>query len=201
MNHRNSAWCLVLLCLILILTGCGGTGKAETTEAPTIPADYEYDALQKIYLAITPETTSEAVEELIGEYGLCFTRKEYGGRSETGSISYKIAYTDGAAKQRHADPGDYLDISIGRKTGTLCHAQYVTSGVGGSALLYCYGNWFHFSVQNAQDYSGYYYISHSSKDQGINIRYTNGNERDTNYILYSGAEALLERMICEKLAE
>lgn len=170
------------------------------TEPPTVettaPPDlYDYDSLQTIFLAVIPETTIEEIEAFIVEYELCYTRKEYNKSGGGKSVSYKIAYTDGAAKQSHAEPGDYLDVDFDKANGALMTAQYSKSGTVGSALLYCYGTWFDFRDSNAEDYSGYYLIDALSKKEGIKIKYDNGYEVQTHYFSYPSAEELIQYII------
>lgn len=164
--------------------------------ATTAPADlYDYDPLQTIFLTITPETSIEEIEAFIADYELCYTRKEYNKSGGGKSISYKIAFTNGSAKQSHAESGDYLDVDFDKASGTLMTAQYVKSGTSGSALLYCYGTWFDFSDANAEDYAGYYLIDMLSKELGITIKYKNGNEAETNYFPHASAEELIQYLI------
>lgn len=166
------------------------------TEPPTeAPVMHEYDSLQTVFLSITPDTTVEELDALIADNGLCYTCKEYNKSGGGKSISYKIAYTDGAAKQSHADSGDYLKVSFDKENGRLMTAQYVKSGTVGSALLYCYGTWYDFRDSNAEDYSGYYLIDSLSKEAGITVKYDNGREVETHYFPYASAEELIQYII------
>lgn len=169
------------------------THATEPSNEPSIVQ--EYDTLQTLFLSITPDTTIEELDIAIANEGLCFTCKEYNKSRGGKSISYKIAYSDGVAKQSHADSGDYLDVDFDKDTGTLMTAQYAKSGARGSALLYCYGTWFDFSDNNAEDYAGYYLINTFSKEPGITIKYSNGRETETNYYLYSSPEELIQSVI------
>lgn len=168
----------------------------EETEPPTeLPVVYEYDSLQTIFLSFTHDTTVEELDALIADNGLCYTRKEYNKSGGGKSVGYKIAYTDGAAKQSHADSGDYIKVFFDKESGMLMTAQYVKSGTVGSALLYCFGTWFDFRDSNAEDYSGYYLIDSLSKEVGITIKYDNGYEVETNYFAYDSAEELIQHII------
>ena len=197
---------IVLLLCGTILTGCddsSSTQQSQTrdeSEEATIPSEplppYEYDSLQTIFLTISPDTTIGDLEALITNHALCYTSREYNKSGGGKEISYKIAYTDGTAKQSHADSGDYLDIDFDlENNGKLMTAQYAKSGSVGTALLYCYGTWFSFSDSNAEDYSGYYLINHSYKEPGIVIKYKNGNEVETSYFPYETAEETLRCVI------
>lgn len=213
--YMKKVSCLFLTILIICCCGCGksqehtapvteisatyaSTAPTTSTDESTVSIVVEYDSLQQIFIAITPDSGIEMIEEMVADYGLCFTEKEYNKSSGGKKISYKIAYTEGAAKQSHADPGDYLDITFDKETGTLMTAQYVCSESTGSALLYCHGTWFSFSEKNAQDYSGYYWVNSLAKEDGIIVKYQNGNDIATKYFPYDSAENLIQKLMQEK---
>lgn len=164
----------------------------SSTDAPAI---YEFDELQTIFLAITPDTCTEEIEKAITEFALCYTCREYNKSGGGKSISYKIAYSDGVAKQSHADYGDYLDIDFDKENGKLMTAEYFNQESFNSALLYCYGVWWDFSNSNAENYSGFYLIDRRSGENGLTIKYTNGNETETHYFPYETSEEVIQHII------
>lgn len=87
---------------------------------------------------------------------------------ERNLINYQIAYTDGAALQKYADPGDYLEISFDESNDTLQYAQYVMEGSVYTALYYNYGTWYDFRESTPGKYTGYYNIDPLGDDDGIN---------------------------------
>ena len=159
---------------------------------------YEYDALQNIFMAVTADTTIEELWALISENNLPFTVQEYNG----GKVTFCIAYTDGAALQRYADAGDHLEVTFDilgdnymSNENQLMTVQYV-NGSWISALLYVYGTWYDFQEDDkGNDYSGYYIVDHFSKEDGITIKYENGNETTTDYFEYDTAEEVIQKMI------
>ncbi len=167
--------------------------KFSRTEESSKEESYKYDILQTIFLNITPDTTIKELEAFIVDNSLCYTSEEYNKTSGGKTIKYKIAYTDGAAKQQYADSGDHLEVDFDRdQDDKLMTAQYVKSGKSKYGLLYCYGNWYDFSTSNAEDYSGYYIIDQLAPKDGITIQYTNGNETATKYFPYNSAEEVIK---------
>ena len=173
----------------------------ETSE-PTISETedikvVEYDTLQTLFVSFTPETTVEELETLITEHSLSFTSQEYNKLSGGKTLKYIIAYTDGVAKQKYADSGDYIDVTFDKDNDLkLMYAQYCNlKAIGPSALLYCYGNWYSFSDSNAKDYSGYYLVNTLSREYGITIEYTNGNKVTTHYFKCSSAEDVIQKLL------
>lgn len=219
--------CLTAFLLISILTtGCSSSStKTETTartvmeestdsitevsipdseivEPSTVPETeeikiIEYDTLQTLFVSFTPDTTVEELESFIAEHSLSYTSHEYNKLSGGKTLNYKIAYTDGVAKQKYADSGDYIDINFDEDNDLkLMDAQYCNlKAIGPSALLYCYGNWYDFSDKNAEDYSGYYLVNTLSREEGITIQYANGNKTTTHYFKCSSAEDVMQKLL------
>jgi len=158
----------------------------ETSESTTISeTEYikvvEYDTLQSLFVSFTPDTTVEELESFVTEHFLSFTSQEYNKLSGEKTLKYIIAYTDGVAKQKYADSGDYIDIIFDKDNDlNLMYAQYCNlKAFGPSALFYCYGTWYDFRDANASDYSGYYLVDSLSREDGITIEYTNENKVTT----------------------
>lgn len=174
----------------------------KITEPATVPETedikvVEYDTLQTLFVSFTPDTTVEELENLIAEHDLSFTSQEYNKLSGGKTLKYIIAYTDGVAKQKYADSGDYIDVTFDKDNDLkLMYAQYCNlKAIGPSALLYCYGNWYSFSDSNANDYSGYYLVNTLSREDGITIEYTNGNKVPTHYFKCSSAEDVIQELL------
>ena len=158
---------------------------------------YNYDALQNIFMEITKDTTTEELWALISENDLPVTLEEYNG----GKVVFRVAYTEGAAAQKRADSGDYLEIAfdkIGENSmsnkNRIMTVEYANDSWV-SALLYVYGTWFDFREDKESEYSGYYIIDHFAKEDGITIKYDNGNETTTDYFKHNSAEEVIQEMI------
>lgn len=162
-----------------------------------LPAEkeYNYDALQNIFISITQDTTNIDLQKFISENSLCFTTKEYNKASGGKSLNYKIAYTQGAAAQSHADSGDYLDIDFDNDTKLLESAHYVKNGSFVSALFYNSGTYYDFSDENSEEYAGYYISDPFAGNSGITIKYKNGSETKTNFFKYESAEETINFVI------
>ena len=155
--------------------------EAESSEDEASAAkSYEYDALQTLFMRLSADTTMDQFQTMVEESGLPYTTHEYNTmknvRNEKGEVSYQVAYTKGAARQRYADSGDYLTASFGKTTSAIMTAQYVnTSALEYTALLYNFGNWFDFHGE-----PGYYVTS------------TSGNNKD---VQYDSAEEVIQQII------
>lgn len=165
------------------------TGEAEKV--------YNYDALQSIFMEITKDTTTEELWALISENDLPVTLEEYNG----GKVVFRVAYTEGAAAQKRADSGDYLEIAFDKigdnsmsNENRIMTVEYANDSWV-SALLYVYGTWFDFREDKESEYSGYYIIDHFAKEDGITIKYDNGNETTTDYFKHNSAEEVIQEMI------
>lgn len=181
--------------------------KQEEPEVPELKEEkavsveeiiYEYDVLQKLFMAITVDTTPQELEALIAENNLFYTIGEYNQSGLKGAAhTYKIAYTEGASHQKYADSGDYLEVSFDNgNDDKLKFAHYVKAdSIDYTALFYNYGVWWDFDVTNAEDYSGYYINDSFGDDKGIVLKYTNGNERETNYYKYNSAEEVINKIL------
>lgn len=174
----------------------------ETSESTTISETedikvVEYDTLQSLFVSFTPDTTVEELESFLTEHSLSFTSQEYNKLSGGKTLKYIIAYTDGVAKQKYADSGDYIDITFDKDNDLkLMYAQYCNlKAFGPSALFYCYGTWYDFRDANASDYSGYYLVDSLSREDGITIEYTNGNKVTTHYFKCSSAEDVIQKLL------
>lgn len=168
--------------------------KEEKTEQP-LP---EYDLLQKLFISITDKTTVQEVENYITSNALYYTSAEYNTAKGGKKTNYKIAYAEGVAAQRHADSGDYLEIDFDENT-TLMNAHYVNSNnIGYTALYYNYGTWYDFREEAPGEYTGYYIIDSLGDETGIVIKYSNGNEVETNYHKCSSAEDVIQKIFKKK---
>jgi len=156
---------------------------------------YEYDALQNIFMAITEDTTIEELWALILENDLFVTAQEYNG----GEVVFGIAYTEGAARQKYAEPGDYLNVTF-----DILGDNYMSNDNRLASVEYVNDSWFWacFFTDRAfednkvvGDYSGYYIEDSFTKEDGIIIKYANGHESVTNYFRYDSAEEVIQKMI------
>lgn len=174
---------------------------AADQESQENPAVIEYDDLQTVFLALNENTTPDELEKLISESELFYTSEEYNSSSGK-TVSYNIAYTEGAAAQKYAEAGDHLTVDFGGDgEDEFMYAQYVNEkDVSYSALLYDHGTWYDFSDNNAEDYGGYYVVDSISGKGGITVKYTNGNETETGYLLCKSGEEAIQK-ITEKISE
>ena len=208
--------------LILSLAACGRTSANEqTTEPETIetgqsepteqvpeeptttpPEDtepapekvYEYDALQTVFMAMTEDTTTEELWNLILEHNLSVTAQENNG----GTVIFGVAYTEGVARQKYADSGDYLNVTF-----DVLGDNYMSNDNRLKSVKYVNDSWFWarfftdraFDGKVVEDYSGYYIEDSFAKEDGITIKYTNGHESVTNYFRYDSAEEVIQKMI------
>lgn len=200
MNHKVLAILLIVISSIST-AACGNQSTDpqnefenehnESLEAP----QYSYDILQTFFLSIGENTTTEDVEKLVSDNGLEHTLEHYNGGVKT----YQIAYTEGASHQSYADPGDYIEISFDEEMPCKIRvAQYVQNDKAGySAVYYNHGTFWDFSDSDKMDgdYTGYYISNAFGNDEGIIIKYTNGNEAKTNYFKYDSAEILLQKVL------
>lgn len=155
---------------------------------------YEYDALQNIFMAITEDTTIEELWALILENDLFVIAQEYNG----GKVVFGIAYTEGAARQKYADSGDYLNVTF-----DVLGDNYMSNDNRLKSVKYVNDSWFWacffadraFDGKVVGDYSGYYIEDTFAKEDGITIKYTNGHESVTNYFRYNSAEEVIQKMI------
>lgn len=77
--------------------------SAVPTESP-VESTKEYDDIQKMFLAIDKDTTEDDLLKLIEEYEVAYTAEDYNGTPK--KRCYNIAFEEGAALQRYANPGD-----------------------------------------------------------------------------------------------
>ena len=162
--------------------------QIETTveAVPTV----EYDALQKVFIGFTLDTTQEDVMNLINEYGLEYSSQKYNGTPK--SIQYKIAFDKGVTPQKYADEGDHIEVSFNVADGTLLHAEYFNLKAFKTAVLYGYGTYWDFrSDEPNNQYSGHYYHKPGDTKGGITIKYSNGRSSETGYHQATSAEDAL----------
>lgn len=221
---NSSNFIILLLCayLLMCLSGCSGqmNYKQDNTQAGVESSDYvisyeipdssetnsagqnenmvySYDSLQKIFIGITSDTTKDDISALIADNNLSFTVQEYNKVSGGKKLEYKLAYSEGSARQRHSEPGDYLEIVFDEDNDyRIMSAHYVNEkNVAYSALFYNYGTWHNFNDNMSEDYTGYYINDILSKEVGIIIKYTNGNEKETHYFNCGNAEEAIRKII------
>lgn len=199
----------ILLCCALVaamlFSGCKQSNKDSNTlsdisasssqsSVPYILREYDFDSLQNVFIGITDKTTQDDLNAEIKNKSLCHTVQE--NNSSFGkTISYGIAYTEGAAAQRYSDSGDYLEATFLKDSGKIMHAQYVNEHSSKSALYYNYGTWFDFNEKSPGKYTGYYYVDPLSKYNGITIQYSNGREKTTHYFNAPNAKIAVQVII------
>lgn len=163
--------------------------KSVASSAPATPI--EYDKLQKLFLYIDETTTKDDIVNKVESEGLFYTEEHY----NSGETVLCIAYTEGAALQRYADSGDQLEVAFDdRNDGALEYMTYNNSP-SPTALYYRYGTWYEFDFDKDNlAYSGCYVVDPLS-DDGITIKYENGNESSTGYFLFDSKEAVINELL------
>lgn len=160
------------------------------------PRIYEFDTLQNIFININENTTASDLDAFIEQYALAYTVEDYNGsgivREKT---TYKIAYTEGVSHHRYADSGDHIEISFNKSDGSILNAEYVNVKSWKQALFYNYGIWFSFQFDSPSEYTGYYVVAPFEKEDGIVIKYDNGNETTTDYFKCNSAEDSIKAVI------
>lgn len=203
-----------LICASCILAGCssssgGSSGdtaqeEAETqegvegqdgTKADASDQAYEYDELQSLFTEITLDTTEQELESAAAGKGLFYTTQAYSTEDEETFI-YNLAFTEGAAKQENAEPGDHLEVWYEKETGAMMLARYFKAeSADYTGLLYGFGTWYDFRDIDAQDYAGYYIIDSYGKNKGITIKHTDGEESRSNYFACGSAGEVMDKVI------
>ncbi len=182
--------------LVLSLVSCKQeieqkNGQDEKMESK----QYNYDTLQALFISISENTSVEDIEKYISDNNLKYTLEHYNGGIQT----YNLAYTEDASLQSYADSGDYIEITfVEEEPYKIRYAQYVEDKkVGYSAIYYNHGVFWDFSDSDKMDgdYTGYYVSDSFGNDEGITIKYTNGNETKTNYFKYKNAEEVIQKVI------
>lgn len=164
----------------------------DLTQGEEITDAVNYDKLQRLFLLFNFETTEDDLIKWIEDNSLKYTSKEYNGTPK--KKSYKIAYEDNVTLMRHAESGDFVEISFCREDGSFLYAEYFNNTTFKTALLYNYGTYWDFREKEENNkYSGYYYYHHISgeKKGGITIEYSNGVSVETDYYsVENGGKAL-----------
>ena len=138
-----------------------------------------YDNLQKLYFLLRSDMSYEEIVQLVELYGLPNTNEKYNG-----SRAISIAFTEGAAKQSHADSGDSITISFdetSRNSGqyTVSVIEYFNQDAFITVFEYVSGTYWDFR-DGCEQYAGLYINDYKTED-GITIEYDNGNKCETKY--------------------
>lgn len=159
-----------------IVTTIGKEEKEETTEDITS----EFDELQTVYLDIDENTTYEALIEKLRASNLFYNENQY-----TSGKHVKVAFEEGVAKFRHADSGDYVEVSFSNDM-VIDHVEYFNNDIFIKLFHYINGTYWEFSDQ--PEYAGYYIDTYNDKAGNFKIIYPNGNEGETDYLKVDSKE-------------
>ena len=170
------------------------TDAVDSTEAST-EAPIEYDDLQTMFVGITTETSEEDIQATIDKSGLPYTSEEYNGDPK--KVTYQVAYTEGVAKQKYGDTGDYVSVSFSQEDGSLLNAEYFNAKAFKDAVLYNYGVYWDFNFEKDNDYAGYYWKKPGDGEGGVTLKYSNGNEAETGYHKAADAAEAVREAISE----
>ncbi len=149
----------------------------------------QYDALQKLYLAIDFDTGYEEALSMFVQSGLFYEEAEY-ENSVSGEMVRSVVAAAKEESAKHTSlGGDQLKAEFD-ENGILTFMTYVTEQSNAVALMYHYGVWFDltFSKEAASDYEGLYIVDAYAKEDGIDIDYGNGIIKSTKYIRYTNKE-------------
>ena len=164
--------------------------EEESTQSEEISDAINYDKLQSLFLSFSFETTEDDLIKWIEDNGLKYTAKQYNGTHNT--MHYKIAYEHDVALQRHAESGDYVELSFRKDDGAFMYAEYFNNTTFKTALLYNYGTFWDFREKEGNNkYSGYYCHTSGENKGGITIEYSNGNSTETGYYSVENGENAL----------
>lgn len=127
--------------------------------------------------------------KLLEEYEVAYTAEDYNGTPK--KRCYNIAFEEGAALQRYANPGDTLRYLLIKMM-----VRYYMQNTLIMRLL-----WMRFIIimvrmdfsedEPGNVYSGYYYYKPGDTKGGITMKYSNGNTKETGYHSVDSAEDAL----------
>ena len=179
----------IVVCITLSTTFFSVAASAVPTESPAEETK-EYHDLQKMFLAIDKDTTEDDLLKLLEEYEVAYTAEDYNGTPK--ERCYNIAFEEGAALQRYANPGDTLEVSFDKNDGTILYAEYFNNEAFMATVYYNYGTYWDFGEDEPGNvYSGYYYHKPGDTKGGITMKYSNGNTKETGYHSVDSAEDAL----------
>lgn len=151
--------------------------KDEKVDKKTSSSNNEkFDKLQNCFISINEDSTKDDILKLINDADLEYTEGKYNG----GIVTFKIAYTKGAAQQKYADAGDCVSVSFDNED-KLQYVEYSNQLNLKIALYYNHGTYWDFRDGMAKDYSGYYVYEPGKNTGGIIINYNNGYSQSTGY--------------------
>lgn len=166
----------------------------EADQGKKYPYAINYDELQKMFLTFNFDTTEGDLIKMIEDSNLKYTAQKYNGSPK--KLCYKIAYEQDAASQKHAKSGDYIEICFSMSDGSFMYAEYFNNHAFKIALFYNYGTHWEFRESEANNqYSGFYYYKPGEGENGITIKYSNGNSTETGYHNVSAGEEALSGVL------
>ena len=179
----------VVVSVVVSTTFFSAVASTVPTESPA-ESTKEYDDLQKMFLEIDKDITEYELLKLIEEHGVAYTAEDYNGTPK--ERCYNIAFEEGAALQRYANPGDTLEVSFDKNDGTILYAEYFNNEAFMETVYYNYGTYWDFGEDEPGNvYSGYYYYKPGDTKGGITMKYSNGNTKETGYHSVDSAEDAL----------
>lgn len=149
--------------------------------------EIEYDELQQLYVNINDETTYEEVIDLIEKFNLPYNEEEF-----SSGPSIKVAFDDGVTKFKHADSGDYVEISFNEDL-MIDTVEYFNNDIFITLFDYRDGTYWEFRDQ--PEYAGYYINTYNDKAGDFTIKYKNGNESETDYLKVDSKEEQFKYMM------
>lgn len=194
---------LWLILFALLVPAFGSLAYADDPAGPTPSPALVPDALQEMFLRIGADSTPDEVDALVSEFGLFSTAVKNSTISGGKRIKYQIAFTQGSASQRHADPGDRVTVSflLSGDEALLESVQYANAHAADcTAVFYVRGTFWDFHDGMEGDLSGYYTMEPLSREDGVRVVYKNGHETVTKMFPCADGEAALAAVM-ERVAE
>ncbi len=163
------------------------TSQENDTEDNQSIEESELDKLQKLYLGFNDNITKEEIENAIKENNLFYNEHEFAN-----GATIKIAYKEKVAKIKHAESGDYIEISF-NKDLEVEHIEYFNDKKFITLIDYRKGTYWSFRDQ--PEYKGYYINGYNDKLGTIKIKYDNGNETEADYLQVKSKEEQLDFLL------
>lgn len=146
----------------------------------------DYDELQNLYLTIDDTTTYDDLLSTVTELNLFHNEHEF-----SSGPTIKVAFDEGVTKFKHADSGDYVNISF-NEDKRIDYVEYFNHEIFITLLDYRNGTYWDF--RDNPEYKGYYINTYNDKAGSFTIKYDNGNEKETDYLKVNSKEEQLKYM-------
>lgn len=185
--------CLMWIFIFIFIIGglynwIFGEKEPPPFDTHNIPAEiqsmnFEYDSLQKLFLMLNENTFKEKVIEYAEKNNLYYELTYH-------KDGIKVAKKKGVELHRYAESGDYVFIEFSRdnyKLTSASYSKYLNTSILGVSAHYIVETW-----GFPREYKGHYISDFSKREQGIEVKYSNGNISKTDYFKKNNAEDALK---------